>query len=158
MLFCVQTTCIIVLSSFERLAALASGSRSGARWTAVTPEESPSFLRACVCVCSWRLRRRRRRRRRPASIYALRFFPLPSPPCAAAAVSAAFLDLFLSRPFCSLHRRSQESFYVKPHRVAHTQTSTVRTTKRWDRLFGGLVNSINSLCLPHSPSFQWRIS
>lgn len=57
------------IQSFERLAALASGSRLGAGWTAVTPEENPSF---CMCVCS--RRPRLRRRRRPASIYAS-FFP-----------------------------------------------------------------------------------
>lgn len=112
-----QTVCIIVLSSFERLAALASGSRSGARWTAVTPEESPSF---CMSVC------------------------VPGVPVVVVVVDrprymrfvfslchhrlALLLPLLLpSRIFSfparsALLRRSQEPFYVKPHRVAHTHT------------------------------------
>lgn len=117
---------------FERLAALASGSRSGVRRTVVTPKEILPFVHICVYVyaCPTLCRRRR-----SAPIYALRFFPLPLPPCA-----AAFSDLSLTRSFCYFallvpFRAPGALFCVKPPPCGTHIAGT--TMKRRDRTYGG---------------------
>jgi len=79
--------------SFIVLEPFASGSRSGVGRMVVTPKEILPFVYICVYVYAYI--QRLCRCRRSAPIYALRFFSLPLPPCA-----AAFSDLSLTRPFC----------------------------------------------------------